>query len=491
MNRESLSRRVFRNQIKGVVMLKVAFISIVLILATQGAFAGQVHFKPYAFKSDSGKTVSVQWGELDVPLKHGVKNGKTIHLSFVRFKSTNPRPGYPIVYLAGGPGGSGIAAARGKRFPLFMALRQVADVIALDQRGTGASSALPSCSPAKPVERDKPVITRETVMGYYRSAIKRCISSWRQQGIDLSAYNTRQNALDLESLRKALGEKKLNLWGISYGSTLALAALKVMPEHVDRVVLASPLGMNQTLRLPARTQDFLERVDALTGGDLLGTMKTVLDRLAHKPVEVTLQNTPDGKPVTLTIGKFAVQSFTVPLLKDPSRLRYLSAAYHAMAAGNFQLIAQQLYRHAGQMQIPGMGLAVRAASCVSPKRARRAEQQAKSTLLGNSFNFSTQLFRNTGIPHFDRRFCKPVHSDVPALVLTGTLDGRTYPAGHAEILKGLSNGQEVVIENAGHDLFMASPKVTTDIVEFLSHQPVSSSKIKIPAPDFVMPGRGH
>lgn len=84
-------------------------------------------------------------------------------------------------------------------------------------------------------------------------------------------------------------------------------------------------------------------------------------------------------------------------------------------------------------------------------------------------------------------FCKPVRSDVPTLVLTGTLDGRTYPAGHAEILKGLANGTEVVIENAGHDLLMSSPEVTTAIVEFFSHHPVKYSTIKLPPPDFVVP----
>jgi pimeloyl-ACP methyl ester carboxylesterase len=468
-------------------MLRIILVPIALTLAAQSAFAGRLHLQPYTFKSDSGKTVAAQMGKLKVPLKHGMDNGKTITLSFVRFKSTNPHPGYPIVYLAGGPGGSGIDAARGKRFPLFMALRKVADVIAFDQRGTGASDTIPSCS-VEPPPIGKPA-TRKMIIGYYRSAIRHCIAFWRQQDVDLSAYNTRQNALDLDSLRKALGVKKLNLWSISYGGTLALAALKVMPKHIDRVVLASPLAMDQTVRLPARTQDFLERVDALTDGDLLGTMKTVLDRLAEKPAKVTIQGKPDSTPATLIITKFTARLFTLPLLKDPDRLRHLPAMYHAMAAGRFQPIAKRLHKGLKQpLSLAGMGLAVRAASCVSPARAQRAEKQAKDTLLGNAFNFFTKLVRSTGIPHLDRDFCKPVHSDVPALVLTGTLDGRTYPAGHAEILNGLSNGHEVVIKNAGHDLFMASPKVTTDIVDFLNHRPVEYSAIKIPPPRFVVPG---
>ncbi len=54
----------------------------------------------------------------------------------------------PAERLAGGPGGSGIAAAAGPRFALLQALRDVADVIVLDQRGTGKSNTAPPCQRA-------------------------------------------------------------------------------------------------------------------------------------------------------------------------------------------------------------------------------------------------------------------------------------------------------------------------------------------------------
>ncbi|MGH2508519.1 MAG: hypothetical protein ACRDHZ_14135 [Ktedonobacteraceae bacterium] len=71
--------------------------------------------------------------------------------------------------------------------------------------------------------------------------------------------------------------------------------------------------------------------------------------------------------------------------------------------------------------------------------------------------------------------------------MTGTLDGRTYPAGHTAILKGLSNGSEVVVKNAGHDLFMTSPKVTDDIVDFFSHKPIKYPRISLLTPTFFVP----
>src|SRR3546814_17650877 len=72
-----------------------------------------------------------------------------------------------------------------------------------------------------------------------------------------------ESAADLEILRQQIGAAKLNLWGISYGTHLALAATRQMGDRIDRVVLASVEGTDQTLKLPARTDDFLERVGAL------------------------------------------------------------------------------------------------------------------------------------------------------------------------------------------------------------------------------------
>ena len=101
--------------------------------------AGTLKIKPYSFENSKGEKTPAEFGTLLVPEKRSDPQSNLIELAFVRFRSTAQNPGPPIVYLAGGPGGSGIGAANGSRFPLFMALREIADVIAFDQRGTGYS----------------------------------------------------------------------------------------------------------------------------------------------------------------------------------------------------------------------------------------------------------------------------------------------------------------------------------------------------------------
>src|SRR6185312_8329380 len=107
--------------------------------------SGTLKIKPYTFETNKKEKVDAEFGTLLVPENRSDPESNLIELAFVRFKSTAKNPGPPIVYLAGGPGGSGIGTARGSRFPLFMALREIADVIAFDQRGTGFSKPNLTC----------------------------------------------------------------------------------------------------------------------------------------------------------------------------------------------------------------------------------------------------------------------------------------------------------------------------------------------------------
>lgn len=79
------------------------------------AAIARLTLEPHLFESDGGDAVQAELGRFLVPENRRSRSGKQIELAFVRFKSSNPSPGPPIVYLAGGPGGSGINAARRSR----------------------------------------------------------------------------------------------------------------------------------------------------------------------------------------------------------------------------------------------------------------------------------------------------------------------------------------------------------------------------------------
>lgn len=155
-----------------------------------------LNLRPSVFVAASGDSVAAEWGVLQVPENRANPASRQIKLAFVRFKSTAETPGPPIVYLAGGPGNSGIAAARGTRFPLFMAFRSVADVIALDPRGVGASRPLLDCEETADYPLDKPG-DRTRFVDLTRPKCRDCAARLRAQGIDLTGYTVDASADDV------------------------------------------------------------------------------------------------------------------------------------------------------------------------------------------------------------------------------------------------------------------------------------------------------
>src|SRR5262245_1308362 len=204
--------------------------------------AGTLKLKPYSFENSKGEKTPAEFGTLLVPENRNDPQSNLIELAFVRFKSTATNPGPPIVYLAGGPGGSGTGAASGSRFPLFMAFREIADVIAFDQRATGYSKPNLACYERMSIPLDV-APSKEVALKELLKNAERCASYWRDvQRVDLTGYNTNESADDLEDLRKALGVPKIDLWSISYGTHLALATIRRHPQSIGRAVLAGTEG---------------------------------------------------------------------------------------------------------------------------------------------------------------------------------------------------------------------------------------------------------
>ena len=189
------------------------------------ARAQGLEWKPYSLELRSGDKVNAQIGELVVPALRNSSGRTMLTIRFVRLPARSGAAGLPIIYLAGGPGSSGIEAARGDRSRLFDRLRDLGDVILLDQRGTGLSSPPPACSASWqfPLEQ---AATESSIRPSFEAGLRRCAAEWRAAGIELEAYNTRDNAADVADLIHALGVPKARLVGISYGTFLGFAVLR-------------------------------------------------------------------------------------------------------------------------------------------------------------------------------------------------------------------------------------------------------------------------
>lgn len=169
-------------------------------------------------------------GFIEVPENRTLKNDKTIKLAYVVIKSRDSNSKkHPILYLQGGPGAPTLFM---EQFWENNSLRNDRDIVLMDQRGTGLSNAICSDFGSKMLAVLAKNLSPEGEYQELRKLLKECKSIAIDRKIDLSAYNSKENAADFEDLRKHLGYEKWNVYGGSYGSRLALTIMRDFPETV-------------------------------------------------------------------------------------------------------------------------------------------------------------------------------------------------------------------------------------------------------------------
>jgi pimeloyl-ACP methyl ester carboxylesterase len=454
----------------------------------------EIPFQPYVLQGDDGTKVDAERGEIQVRENRTGDNPRTITLRLFRLKSTAAKPGAPIVYLAGGPGGSGLAAARGPRLPLFLALRAFGDVIALEQRGTARSEPSLDCEEPYAVDPSAP-LSRASIGKTLTAPIARCAAAWRAKGVDPGAYNTRESAHDLDDLRIALGAPKITLWAISYGTHLALAALKEHPGSIDRLILAGVEPLDGTEKLPSDQQRLLADIARLAAAanvhkDLLGAIDRLGKALDKAPQTVSLVHPVTKQKADMTVGRLDLQVVIAQMLTGPETFGTLPDLVTRLEEGDWTALALSSARFRFGRTPSMLSTAMDCASGASAARRRTIAEEAKVTLLGDAINLPfPDVCATLGIPDLGDAFRAPVRSDVPALLISGTLDGRTSPRNAEQVMKGLTHARHLVIDGAGHSdpLFLASPKILEAMQQFLRGDEVTITRAAAPPVRFLPP----
>lgn len=440
----------------------------------------------HAFKLNNGESVDAELVSFNVIENRNDKGSKRITLRYVRLASTQEIHGAPIVYLAGGPGGSGISAGRGSRFAMFDKLRELGDVILFDQRGTGLSTSLPAGSGWN-IPREV-AATKQVYEAAAKTALSHSLRIWKDAGVDLAAYNTESNSDDLADLCNVIGAEKIRIIGISYGTHLGLSFMRRHPEKLERIVLAGVEGPNHTLKMPNDQEALLKQIQNWINEDerakkaypdFVATAKKVIERLSDKPHVIE-------KPTKTVISAFDVQYLMAAMLRGPKLFNRMPQMVYAMEQGDFSSIAAFL-TELRVAELRAMGLAMDAASAATPARLKEIDSQISQTLLGDAINFPMNvIIPELSTLRLNPEFRTPVVSAVPTLAISGTGDGRTPPSNAKEILASLSNGQHLIIERAGHSdpLFLSSPKIVESIVRFFEGKPITSNRIDLPAISF-------
>lgn len=476
--------------------LAILAISASLAVSAQDRKPGDLTFEPFRF-TIQGTTVDGELGKLVVRENRSKADSKLIELAFVRLKSTAAKPGHPVVYLDGGPGSSAINLAHVPDYMrAFQRLREVGDVILLDQRGVGRSRPNLTRMSATSLPTDI-FADRVKAQAEFTRRFKEAAEYFRSQGVDLAGYNTIESAHDVEDLRVALGAQKLNLVGYSYGTHLGLACLRYHGDRLERVVLIGTEGPDHTDKLPSTSDGAVRRLARIAAADpdigpkapdLYATLKRVLDRLEKSPAKVTVTDRRTNQPVELTVNHDGLRFLIRMDLGDTNDLPIFPAWFVTMDRGDYSILARFAERRYNQFGAgsPVMSVMVDGASGASARRRKQIEREAKTSILSDMMNFPS--FFIPGISEgtdLGDKFRSPVRTSVPTLFISADLDNNTQPFQADEVRRTFKHSTHIVVQNGGHESMLTEPRCQQAIVDFLTGKDVSAVKIALPPLKFV------
>ncbi len=195
----------------------------------------------------------IQCGWVTVPVDYAKPNGPTIKIAVDRVRSTGTakeRQG-SLVYNPGGPGGSGLKFPRKvtTKNPIYAKTSKAYDFVGFDPRGVGKSAPISCVDPKQFVAAPKadPVPDSKADKLAQRKLAKQYADGCAKRSGKLLPYLTTMNtARDIDVVRAALGDKKLNYLGVSYGTYIGAVYGTLFPNHVRRMIVDSVVNPAQS-----------------------------------------------------------------------------------------------------------------------------------------------------------------------------------------------------------------------------------------------------
>jgi pimeloyl-ACP methyl ester carboxylesterase len=421
-----------------------------------------------------GKTKGLVCSEVDVPLDRSGAVAGTIPLHVEVLPNAQGVQRGVIFLVAGGPGqGSARTFDLGSAWnaAFYRFLFPGYTLVAYDDRGTGSSGLL-GCPGA------------QSVVSAAQAAqlVSGCAAAL---GPQRAFYGTADHAEDLEAVRQSLGVDRIAIWGVSYGTKLALAYALAHPDHVERLLLDSvvapegsdPFGAGVLQAMPATLAAYCNggACRAATP-DFAGDVVAVANQLATNPLQGRVL-TPNGKKLAEQLDALDFLGMVIGADLSPGLAAELPAAVQAARAADPQPLLRlfQLEMLGGTAPAADLSFALYLATVCrdgpfpwqpdTPLSDRPAlVQAALAALPSGSFG----QFGNwaNGLGNVDTCLDWPSPTggdtlgagplpDVPVLALSGGLDLRTPTAGAASVIARFPHGQLLVVPGVGHSVLTA------------------------------------
>lgn len=296
-------------------------------------------------------------GYVTVPEQHGQPQGRTIQLGVIRTRSTGKTPAAdPLFVEQGGPGGTTIGVFANQvlpSYPELKALQESRDLIFMEERGTQYAKPFLSCPE---INAHNIAVAKGEKEYTDPDWIKACNDRFKAQGINPSAFNTRENAADVYFVAETLGYPQFNYYGVSYGTLLGQYVIAQADKHkaklrsviIDGVVtpnidfnLASSHSISYALRnvFHACAQD---QQCSQAYPNLEQKFLAIVDQLNQKPIPITLTIPSSKKTITTKLDGNKFVDGIMPYLYRTTDGAELPKQIQSASQGNFDWIVERL-----------------------------------------------------------------------------------------------------------------------------------------------------
>lgn len=444
---------------------------------------------------------NINCGYLIVAEQHGQPNSKTIRLPVAILKASGTSQEPPLIYLQGGPGGQAdsVIAAFGDGTPQrnlpVRALLANRDIVFFDQRGAGGAQPLLSCRELNDVADQswQNILTTEEENRLNAEALIQCRDRLTGEGNNLAAYNSAENAADVNDLRMALGYDKVDLYGISYGTRLALTVVRDFPQGVRSVILDSTyppqidgfvdpsVSFDRALNLVFKACD-ADPTCFRAFPDIKATFSKVVSQLNTSPAIVQVRKPRSRQTYDVPVNGKQFVNMLFNTLYSPSYIQIMPLLISQVQRGNYEVLRVMLPYYVGRSGENSQGMYY-SVQCndEGPFSNLNALRKAAGTLLPeirDNFAVPQELVYDV-CPKWPLRKAAPienlpVRSSIPTLILAGEYDPITPPAYGQLAARTLSNSYFVQFSAESHGVVFnnaCAVKITQDFLRTPTRQP--------------------
>jgi pimeloyl-ACP methyl ester carboxylesterase len=484
---------------RGKAFLLVAVVLISVAGCAKAKPASGPAYESAACQFDVPDGYEVECGYLTVPEDRSRPGDGTIRLHVGVFKSRSPTPAPdPVIHLVGGPGGSLLDAIPYHTVGILDGVLETRDYIVFDQRGTHYASPTLDCPGYGDLMRElaEQGLGRAEWDERETEFLLSCHDDLIEQGIDLSAYNSAQNAADVEDLRVALGYDRVNLYGVSYGSRLALTIMRDYPAKVRSVIIDSvyppQVAIEHSISASAMRafhkifEDCAaDQYCSTTYPDLQATFYRAFDELNANPAQIVV----DGTTVTVNGYHLIDLVFGMQYIKDA--IPWIPAAITSIDRGNLQTLAPVFENKFSDEISQGMYYSIQCHEEVAFESYEQAQALAVDVTAPFRENYVSPTIYTlceswqSGVA--DPIENEPVVSDIPTLVLAGAYDAVT-PAAYGRLAaETLSESFFFEFPGVGHGVVRSNDCALEIALRFLDDpttEPEASCIGDLPGPGY-------